>query len=143
MHAAGFAIVMAALGLVWLVTGAGALWPQWVLLSWGAVLAVHAAVVAIDARPTRLPRALALHAATSIVVMGALVGVWTLTGGGLFWPRWPLVASATLLAGHGWAAQLRGSAPSESAGMLAPDAERESEDRWQRRRGSRRRVREP
>jgi hypothetical protein len=107
-HAAGFAIVMAAAVVVWIATGAGYPWPQWIVLGWGGILALHAAVVAIDARATRLPRAVAVHAAGFAVVMLTLVGVWSVSGGGSFWPQWPLIAGATLLAGHGWATQLRG-----------------------------------
>jgi hypothetical protein len=41
-HAVVFALVVALLVFIWLTTGAGYFWPQWVIAGWGVVLALHA-----------------------------------------------------------------------------------------------------
>jgi signal transduction histidine kinase len=41
-HAVVYALVIALLVFIWLTTGAGYFWPQWVIASWGFVLALHA-----------------------------------------------------------------------------------------------------
>jgi hypothetical protein len=45
-------------------------------------------------------RALATHVAVYAVVNAVLVAVWAATGGGYFWPIWPMVAWAVLVAAH-------------------------------------------
>ena len=41
-HAVVYAVVMAVLCFIWLTTGAGYFWPQWPVVGWGAILALHA-----------------------------------------------------------------------------------------------------
>jgi signal transduction histidine kinase len=41
-HAVVYALVVALLVFIWLTTGAGYFWPQWVIVGWGLVLALHA-----------------------------------------------------------------------------------------------------
>jgi len=49
----------------------------------------------------RFQRALLkVHAAGYVTVNGGLVGIWSLTGGGEFWPAWALVPGTTVLAWH-------------------------------------------
>ncbi len=45
--------------------------------------------------------ALKAHGASVVVLNGSLIGVWELTGGGLFWPALALVPTGALLAWHG------------------------------------------
>jgi hypothetical protein len=45
-------------------------------------------------------RALATHVATYVIVNAVLVAVWAATGGGYFWPIWPMVTWAVLVAAH-------------------------------------------
>ncbi len=59
----------------------------------------------LPARGPRLGRrvhraALGLHAATFTGANGAAIGVWALTGEGLFWPALLLVPTSGLLAAH-------------------------------------------
>ena len=49
--------------------------------------------------PTR-QRVLATHVATYAVVNAVLVAVWAATGGGFFWPIFPIVGWAVLVAVH-------------------------------------------
>jgi hypothetical protein len=41
-HAVIYALVMALLVFIWLTTGAGYFWPQWPIVGWGLLLALHA-----------------------------------------------------------------------------------------------------
>src|SRR4051812_20840404 len=41
-HAVVYALVMTFLVFIWLTTGAGYFWPQWPIVAWGLVLALHA-----------------------------------------------------------------------------------------------------
>ena len=40
-HAVVYALVMALLVFIWLTTGAGYFWPQWSIVGWGLLLALH------------------------------------------------------------------------------------------------------
>jgi hypothetical protein len=41
-HAVIFAVIMVILTFIWLTSGAGYFWPQWPLVAWGGILAIHA-----------------------------------------------------------------------------------------------------
>ena len=41
-HAVVYGIVMLLLTFIWLTTGAGYFWPQWAIVGWGSLLAIHA-----------------------------------------------------------------------------------------------------
>jgi signal transduction histidine kinase len=41
-HAVVYGIVMTLLAFIWLTTGAGYFWPQWPIVGWGSLLAIHA-----------------------------------------------------------------------------------------------------
>jgi 2TM domain-containing protein len=43
-----------------------------------------------------------LHAVTYVVVNLMLIGIWAAAGAGYFWPVWPLITWAPLVAIHGW-----------------------------------------
>ena len=45
-------------------------------------------------------RALAIHVATYAIINAVLVAVWAATGGGFFWPIFPLIGWAALVAVH-------------------------------------------
>lgn len=47
-HLTSYAIVMAALVMIWLVSGGGYFWPIWPMLGWGIGLAFHAAALRWD-----------------------------------------------------------------------------------------------
>jgi signal transduction histidine kinase len=91
-------VVALALTVVWAITGAGAFWPGWI---WIGVL--FPAAVAWSARlalRSTFRRWLVLHAAISLVVVAALVPAWLLVGYRYFWPIWPILGLAVLLAAH-------------------------------------------
>ncbi len=89
------------LTLVWLVSGAGSFWPVWVWFGVGVPLALHAAVHLAIVHASGRARALAIHAAGSVVAALTLLTIWLLTGvGERFWPLWPFVGLAVLLIAH-------------------------------------------
>ena len=73
---------------------------------------VELAVLARDVPKRRLQRfgvgvdrfdraALKAHGTSVVVVNGSLIGVWEITGGGVFWPAIALVPTTLLLTWHG------------------------------------------
>ena len=78
---------------------------------------------ALRRRARRLHRALLRgHAVTYLLVNAFLVGVWTLTGGGLFWPALYLVPSTALLAWHWTATRALARALARRPAELLPGA---------------------
>lgn len=95
----GVGIVLAlALTIVWGLTGTGYYWPGWI---WFAVALPAAAVWSVRrALQTKLHRALAVNAAACGVLTLTLVATWLLSGHRYFWPIWPILSLAVVLAGH-------------------------------------------
>jgi hypothetical protein len=55
----------------------------------------------IISRAQRFQRALLrMHLATYVTANASLVGIWELTGRGIFWPAWFLILSTALLGWH-------------------------------------------
>jgi signal transduction histidine kinase len=92
-HALGYGVLNVLLVVVWAATSRGYFWPEWTMLGLGLPLAVHASLVFRR-------RALTRHAliAASGAVFFTLV--WAVTSRGYFWPLWPMLAFALLLAVH-------------------------------------------
>ena len=53
-------------------------------------------------RRARRLRALTIHALTAMSIVGTLIVIWALTTGGYFWPIWPLLSLALVVAIPGW-----------------------------------------
>jgi signal transduction histidine kinase len=98
-RALGFGIVLGlALTVVWAITPVHYYWPGWI---WFAL----ALPVAFDrsirrALRSHVRRALAVHAAISLVISAALVAIWLLSSHRYFWPIWPILVLAVVLASH-------------------------------------------
>jgi signal transduction histidine kinase len=95
-----FGVVVALLlTVIWAMTGAGYFWPGWmwfalvlpVAVSWGLRTALH----------TKVRRSLAVHAVISLVISSALIAIWLLSSHRHFWPIWPILGLAVILAVHG------------------------------------------
>jgi signal transduction histidine kinase len=89
-----------AVTVVWAVTGAHYFWPGWIWFALALPLAFQGAIR--RALRTNGRRALAMHAAVSLVVALAGIVIWLLSGHGYFWPIWPFLGLAIALAGHAW-----------------------------------------
>ncbi|MGH7922131.1 MAG: sensor histidine kinase [Candidatus Dormibacteraceae bacterium] len=91
-------VVALALTVVWAITGAGHFWPGWIWI--GVLLPAAAAWTARLALRSTFRPWLVLQAAVSLVVAAALVPAWLLAGYDYFWPIWPILGLAVLLAAH-------------------------------------------
>jgi signal transduction histidine kinase len=105
VHAAAAAALNAVMVVSWTFAGRGYFWPEWTLLPFGLLLAVHGSVVL--ARRFHA-YALALHAAATTALGVFLVLVWAVTGAGYFWPLWTWVGLAIPLVAHVLVAVVRG-----------------------------------
>lgn len=93
--------------IVWAVLrshgGAAEFWPRWVWFGLAVVLAGRVALGRAHSVPPGRRRWLARHAAVFSVIAPLDVTVWLLSGGGFFWPVFPLLGFSALLAAHAWA----------------------------------------
>jgi signal transduction histidine kinase len=100
LHGAIVGLVGGLVTIVWAFTGAGYFWPMWVWLGLLLTLGVHMlGRHLIDALEGRM-RPLDVHAEVTAFVVGLQVVLWVMSGGGYFWPIWPLVGFGALLAVH-------------------------------------------
>ena len=86
--------------VIWAVTGGGYFWPAWVWLSFALLLAL-----AIGWRWSRLAppgarRDLETQVAFSAVLTAYAFLVWAISGGGYFWPVWPLIGFTVAFVVH-------------------------------------------
>ena len=89
-----------AVTVIWAVTSSGYFWPMWVYLAIAIVLSVHLGVVWAWAQPEGRRRQLAIHGVLTAILVAIEVAVWAMSGGGLFWPIFSLVALGGLFAIH-------------------------------------------
>jgi signal transduction histidine kinase len=92
---AGFIVTV-----IWAMAGPDYFWPVWVWLGAAVTVALHAAGRHVARSPRGPRRVLDGHALVSLTIALLLVTLWALTSGPVFWPAWPLLALATLLALH-------------------------------------------
>ncbi len=114
-HAVADSFVLTLVIAVWALTSTGYFWPVWVLLPLALALAIHGWFVLLGERPPWVDvfpsRALAGYVGVGGAVEVYLICVWAVTGGGYFWPVWPLLVMAA--AGGAWAAASWLSSPGE------------------------------
>jgi signal transduction histidine kinase len=89
-----------AASVVWAVTGAHYFWPGWIWFALALPLAFQGAIR--RALRTSGRRGLTMHAAVSLVLGVAGIVIWLLSGHGYFWPIWPFLGLALVLAAHAW-----------------------------------------
>jgi signal transduction histidine kinase len=87
--------------IVWAVAGGGYYWPMWVWLGLGIPVGVHVLIRFALSRPAAASHALAIHAAASGLVAVLLFLIWAMSGGGPFWPVWPMIVLGFAAAVHG------------------------------------------
>src|ERR1700733_5077759 len=103
VHAAVDAVLMAVPVVIWAVTAQGYFWPVWVALPLAPVLAIHAWVVLLAEQPSILAqfrgsRLLAISTGIGVALAAFLSVIWGVTARGYFWPVWPMLAIAIVLA---------------------------------------------
>jgi signal transduction histidine kinase len=87
--------------IVWAVAGGGYYWPMWVWLGLGVPAGIHVVIRFALSRPAGASHALAIHAAASGLLAVVLFLIWAMSGGGAFWPVWPLIVLGFAVAVHG------------------------------------------
>jgi signal transduction histidine kinase len=97
IHASVYAVFNGALILNWALLGGGYFWPEWTLIVFGVPLAIHAWVELVEEQRWRA-HGLAIHAGVSAVLALFFTLVWAVTGGGYFWPVWPILLLAVAVA---------------------------------------------
>ena len=86
--------------VIWAVTGLGYFWPAWIWLSFALLLALPTAWRWSRLAPPGPRRDLETQASFSIVLTVYAFLVWVLSGGGYFWPVWPLIGFGIAFAVH-------------------------------------------
>jgi signal transduction histidine kinase len=93
---------------IWALTTQGYFWPIWAILPLAFVLGVNGWLVLVQERPelgrrTAGSKALASHLGLSALTWFFLFFIWLFSthGEGYFWPVWPLLGLALLVAIHG------------------------------------------
>jgi signal transduction histidine kinase len=102
-HAAVDAVVVAPLVVIWAVTSLGYFWPIWVVLPLATALGIHAWFVLLAEEPaiTRRfagSRTLAATAGVGAMIAAYFTAIWAIGDRGYFWPVWPMLAIAIVLA---------------------------------------------
>jgi signal transduction histidine kinase len=103
VHAAVDGVVVLGLGLIWALTSLGYFWPIWVALPLALALAIHGWNVLVTERPSlvghfRGSRTLTMTAGVGAAVSLFFISIWAITGHGYFWPVWPMLVIAIVLA---------------------------------------------
>ena len=102
-HATVDAVLVFALVLIWAVTSRGYFWPIWIALPLGTALGIHGWLVLIAEEPGlvehfRGSRTLTASAGIGALLAGYFTAIWAITGHAYFWPVWPIVGIAIVLA---------------------------------------------
>ena len=86
--------------LLWAVTGASYFWPAWIWFAVAVAAGVHLVILRGLSAPPGPHRALRIQAEATALITAIYLAIWALTGGGDFWPVWPLSVFITALAVH-------------------------------------------
>ena len=102
-HAAVDGVIVFALVLIWAVASRGYFWPIWAWLPLATALGIHGWLVLIAEQPRligrfRGSRTLAASTGIGALFAGLFTAIWAITGHGYFWPVWPVLGIAIVLA---------------------------------------------
>jgi signal transduction histidine kinase len=100
LAAALSALISLVVVFLWGVTGAGYFWPAWVLFALAIPLVTQLAIRLALRVPAGPRRGLALHGAGSGTVTAIVLAIYALSGGGMFWPLWPISALGLAFGAH-------------------------------------------
>jgi hypothetical protein len=96
-------LVPAAAGTaIWAATGGGYFWPRWLWFVGVLALVSQLAAERVRRRRPGYRRQLAAHGAVAVLLSVLGVAVWALTGGGFFWPVFPMCGLSMSFAVHVW-----------------------------------------
>jgi signal transduction histidine kinase len=94
------ALIVLIVVFLWGVTTAGYFWPMWVIFALAIPIVVQVAVRFALRAPAGRYRALALHGAGFGSVVFIELASYALSGGGYFWPMWPIASLALAFGAH-------------------------------------------
>jgi signal transduction histidine kinase len=102
-HAAADGVLIFALFLIWAVTSRGYFWPIWAWLPLATALGIHGWTVLLAREPSivrrfRGGRTMAATAGIGALMAGFFTAIWAITSQGYFWPVWPMLGIAVVLA---------------------------------------------
>jgi signal transduction histidine kinase len=102
-HASVYAVVVFVLVVIWAVTSRGYFWPIWVVLPLATALGIHTWLVIVGEEPGivrqfRGSRTLAVSTGIGATLGAYFTAIWAITGHGYFWPIWPILGIAVVLA---------------------------------------------
>lgn len=98
-HIALSALLAFTVTIVWTTTG-GHFWPMWVWLGLGIPLGLHVAIRRAWNADAGRHRQLAVQAGVSVVIGTSQLLIWAISGGGFFWPVFPILAFGIAYAVH-------------------------------------------
>ncbi len=99
LHLVTYLVINAGFVVMWAIRGAGYFWPIFVMLGWGAGVAVHAYCVYGGGDRN----AFSLHLAAYLILNAGFVLIWALTETGyFFWPIFVILAWGAGVAVHGY-----------------------------------------
>ncbi len=95
-------IVLGVLVIIWALTSPGYFWPVWVALPMALSLSIHGWVITTATNQPLLDRfldsrALAIVSGIAASLSLFYIGIWAASGGGNFWPVWPILAMAVVV----------------------------------------------
>jgi signal transduction histidine kinase len=108
--------------VIWAVTGGGYFWPAWPWLGFALAAGLIVAWRWPRLAPPGPRRGLETQGAISLCLFAFVFFVWALSGGGYFWPVWPLIGLAIAFIVHLMILRARGA-------DLRPPGERELTER--------------
>jgi signal transduction histidine kinase len=107
LHAAVSGGLAVLLLLIWVISSGVSSypWPEWPILVLTIALAIHGLFVIVFENPgrwmkRRMTTGFALHLGISLIFSAMLTGIWRFADGGYYWPVWPMLAFAIMLAIH-------------------------------------------
>jgi signal transduction histidine kinase len=100
LEAALSTLLILVIVFVWGVTGGGTFWPKWVLFGLAIPLVAQLAIRGALRVPAGPQRPLAIVAAAAGTIIAIQLAVYALSGGGYFWPLWPIAALGLALGAH-------------------------------------------
>jgi signal transduction histidine kinase len=103
VHAAVDGVLLLGLVVIWGLTSRGYFWPIWIALPFGVALGIHGWAVLLAERPSLVAHllgssALAISTGVGAVVAAFFIAIWAITGHAYFWPIWPILGIAIVLA---------------------------------------------
>ncbi len=94
------AMLVLLLVVIWAATGATYFWPMWPALGIGMATGFWLVIRWARTLPDKAARRYMGHAGVSVVLAVSCVAIWAMSGGGYYWPIFPIIGLAGLVMLH-------------------------------------------